>query len=184
MFGHQDNKQDNHAEHDNRPAEEEFTSGAHPTGDTPTDTDHVNKAGDDSNWQHPGKPVDSAGSMNDVVPAAGGSSTPVSVPAPDHSADDSEADNVSDGADNELVAIKHQAVEALSPLVDKLDQSAEERFRTLMMMVQATDNQSLLPQAYEAAKKIDNEEARAQALLDVINEVNYFTHPKNGKSED
>jgi hypothetical protein len=30
--------------------------------------------------------------------------------------------------------------------------------------------------AYKAAHSIEDEKARAQALLDIINEVNYFTH--------
>ncbi|MDZ7785908.1 MAG: hypothetical protein U5L95_02195 [Candidatus Saccharibacteria bacterium] len=74
-----------------------------------------------------------------------------------------------------LVEIKQQALSQLSPLVSHLDQTAEEKFRTTMMMIQATDDQSLLKEAYEAAQKIENDKARAQALLDVINEINYFT---------
>lgn len=79
------------------------------------------------------------------------------------------------GANGDLVAIKQQALQHLSPLVSHLDQSAEEKFRTTMMMIQATDDQSLLKTAYEAAQKIEDDKARAQALLDVINEINYFT---------
>lgn len=75
----------------------------------------------------------------------------------------------------ELVDIKQQALEQLSPLVDKLDQTPEERFRTTMMMIQASDNQSLVKQAFDAAQAITDDKARAQALLDVINEINYFT---------
>ena len=45
----------------------------------------------------------------------------------------------------------------------------------MMMMIQASDNQSLIESAYEAAHKITDEKARAQALLDVVNEINYFT---------
>ena len=44
-----------------------------------------------------------------------------------------------------------------------------------MMMIQATDNKKLLPDAYKAAQAITDEKAKAQALLDVINEINYFT---------
>lgn len=175
MFGHQDNKQhDDHAgDNTDQPDEETFVSGANPTDD-----DHADSSEHGSDWQHPGTPVDGSGPISDVVPGPGGSSKPVSVPAPNHSSDDHEPDNTNHTADSELVDIRHQALQELSPLVDKLDQPAEERFRTLMMMVQATDNQSLLPKAYEAAKKIDDEQVRAQALLDVVNEVNYFTHPK------
>jgi hypothetical protein len=48
-----------------------------------------------------------------------------------------------------------------------------------MMMIQATDNKDLLSDAYKAAQTITDEKARAQALLDVINEINYFTQNQN-----
>jgi len=44
-----------------------------------------------------------------------------------------------------------------------------------MMMIQATDDKSILPKALDAAKAIEDEKVRAQALLDVVNEINYFT---------
>ncbi len=76
---------------------------------------------------------------------------------------------------DELLSIKQQALQQLSPLVGHLDQSPEEKFRTTMMLIQAADNDKLIPQAYQAAQAITNEKARAQALLDVVNEINYFT---------
>ncbi len=76
---------------------------------------------------------------------------------------------------SDLVDIKQKALQQLSPLVSHLDQTAEEKFRTTMMMIQASDDQSLIKSAYEAAQNITDEKARAQALLDVINEINYFT---------
>lgn len=79
-------------------------------------------------------------------------------------------------ADDQLLDIKQQALQQLSPLVDHLDQTPEEKFKTTMMMIQAADNQSLIPDAYKAAKEIGDEKARAQALLDIVNEINYFTH--------
>ena len=79
-------------------------------------------------------------------------------------------DNISD-----LQLLKQQALRQLSPLVDLLDQAPEDKFRTTMMMIQASDDQSLISQAYDAAKEITDEKTRAQALLDIINEINYFT---------
>ncbi len=75
----------------------------------------------------------------------------------------------------DLQAIKRTALEELSPLVGQLEQTPEERFKTLMMLIQASDNQSLLAEAHEAARHISDEKLRAQALLEVVNEVNYFT---------
>jgi hypothetical protein len=74
-----------------------------------------------------------------------------------------------------LTDIKNQAISQLTPLVKHLDQSPEERFKTTLMMIQASDNQELIKDAYEAAEQITDEKAKAQALLDIVNEINYFT---------
>jgi hypothetical protein len=88
-------------------------------------------------------------------------SEPVSIPHPP--------------ADDALLELKEQALQSLQPLVSHLEQSPEEKFKTTMMLIQATDNSSLVKEAYEAANQISDEKARAQALLDVVNEINYFT---------
>lgn len=75
----------------------------------------------------------------------------------------------------ELISIKQEALQSLKPLVGHLEQTPEEHFRTTMMMIQASDDQSLIPDAHEAAKSITDDKVRAQALLDVVNEINYFT---------
>ena len=76
---------------------------------------------------------------------------------------------------DELIELKRQALTDLGPLVDDLEQTPEEKFRTTMMLIQSTDNAGLLKAAYETAHAIPDEKARAQALLDVVNEINYFT---------
>jgi hypothetical protein len=81
-------------------------------------------------------------------------------------------------ATDDLSELKHKALEALSPLVDELDQEPEEKFSTTMMLIQASENKDLLPKAYEAAQTITDDKARAQALLDVVNEINYFSQSK------
>jgi hypothetical protein len=77
---------------------------------------------------------------------------------------------------DELLDIKQQALQQLSPLIGHLEQNPEEKFRTTMMMIQASDNDTLIKTAYEAALQIPDEKVRAQALLDIVNEINYFTH--------
>src|SRR5688500_14747798 len=47
-------------------------------------------------------------------------------------------------AHDDLLDIKQNALQQLSPLVGHLDQSPEEKFRTLMMMIQASDDQGLV----------------------------------------
>ncbi|HSX06212.1 MAG TPA: hypothetical protein VLG92_00640 [Candidatus Saccharimonadia bacterium] len=77
--------------------------------------------------------------------------------------------------DSNLLSLKQQALAQLEPLVDQLDQTPEEKFRTTMMLIQSTDNHGLIQDAYATAQSITDEKVRAQALLDVINEINYFT---------
>lgn len=99
-----------------------------------------------------------------------------------HSTDDtpapSPAAHTQDVNDSDLLNLKQDALQKLSPLLSHLQQSPEEKFRTTMMMIQASDNKDLLKDAYEAAQAIPDDKVKAQALLDVINEINYFTQQK------
>ena len=79
-----------------------------------------------------------------------------------------------DQADN-LLTIKQQALQNLTPLIDKLEQTPEDNCKSMMMLLQASDNPDLVKNAYEAAQAIPDEKVKAQALLDVVNEINYFT---------
>jgi hypothetical protein len=74
----------------------------------------------------------------------------------------------------ELDTIKKDALEELRPLVDKLDLPDEEQFNTLLLIIRSTDDQSLLTQAHTAAKAIPDDAKRAQALLDIIKEIDFF----------
>ena len=78
-----------------------------------------------------------------------------------------------------LNSLKQQALTKLSPLVDDLEQPPLEHFRTLMMLIQATDDSSLIRRALETASSISDDKERAQALLDIVNEINYFTSQTN-----
>lgn len=79
--------------------------------------------------------------------------------------------------DGNLEAIKRDALTELRPLVDKLNLSPEDKFDTLLLIIRSTDDKSLVPQAHEAAKSIEDDTRRAEALLDVIKEIDYFSHP-------
>jgi len=80
-----------------------------------------------------------------------------------------------DNPDNGLQDIKVKALQQLTPMIGHLNQNAEDRFKTLLMLIQASDNQDLIKDAYAAAEEIADEKAKAQALLDIVNEINYFT---------
>jgi hypothetical protein len=96
--------------------------------------------------------------------------------------DDAPALNLSDDlgtkpstGDPALDKIKNSALEELKPLVGKLNLNPEEKFDTLLLIIRSTDDQSLLDEAHDAAKNISDETKRAQALLDIIKEVDYFS---------
>ena len=74
-----------------------------------------------------------------------------------------------------LDELKKAALEELRPLVGKLNLPPEEKFDTLLLIIRSTDDQSLLAPAHEAAQGIQDENKRAQALLDVIKEIDYFS---------
>ena len=85
--------------------------------------------------------------------------------------------NDSPSQDEDLMSIKKKALQQLAPLVHQLDQEPEEKFKTMLMMIQASDDKTMLSTAYETAQTISDEKSKAQALLDIVNEINYFTHP-------
>lgn len=151
MFGH-DDTQNNHGVQSNQPASDETL------GVVASDTDTVAVSDGTTDYQQDTPSLTLPASVPQSAPAP---STPLTAPATAESTD--------------LISIKQDALQELKPLVGHLNQTPEERFRTTMMMIQAADDQSLIPQAYEAAKSITDEKVRAQALLDVVNEINYFT---------
>jgi hypothetical protein len=80
--------------------------------------------------------------------------------------------------EGELESIKHDALNELRPLVDKLNVSPEEKFDTYLLLIRSTDDPALIGPAHDAAKSISDEARRAQALLDVIKEIDYLSGPK------
>ncbi len=175
MFGHDDhdnhdknNKPDDAGQHSDQPADD-IVQSSEPTTD--------------DNWQHPGPPPadddDSDGLSEEKPDSDDSPAPPAGFSISQHHS--SPAHDDSGGNDNDLIDLKQEALTKLSPLVGHLDQTPDEKFRTLMMMIQASDDQRLVKQAYETALKIDDEKERAQALLDIVNEINYFTQHRPGK---
>lgn len=120
-------------------------------------------------------PVDPIQGLPDLsIPELPATGTPDPIPAPNQPYA-APAEQSPTAVPDDLASLKQNALTQLTPLVGHLDQTPEEKFRTTMMMIQAADDQSLIKTAYEAAQGIQDEKARAQALLDVINEINYFT---------
>lgn len=167
MFGHHDDddqaNQPSQPQDNPQPVDQPDPQVVHPGDAAAAPEPQV----DDSPWQHPGTPLDTT-----PAPAAPAASEPVqSTPAPP--APQPEPDN--------LVDIRQKALGDLSPLINHLEhQTPEEKFQVTMMMIQANDDKSLIQTAYEAAQQITDEKVRAQALLDIVQEINYFTqHEQN-----
>lgn len=114
-------------------------------------------------------PADNTSVASEPAPAS--SSAPDSAPAeptPKPTSDFSELDD-----------IKKSALDELQPLIKHVEQSPEERFETVMMMIRSNDDPSLISQAYEAAKGIENEKTRANALLNIVSEIEYLKSKAN-----
>ena len=77
--------------------------------------------------------------------------------------------------DSVLDEIKRQALDELRPLATKLDLPADEKFDALLLIIRSTDDKTLIGAAHDAAKNITDEEKRAQALFDIVKEIDYFS---------
>jgi hypothetical protein len=78
---------------------------------------------------------------------------------------------------DDLSDIKKDALNDLRPLVGKLDLEPDEKFDTYLLLIRSTDDKSLVAPAYAAAQSIPDESRKAQALLDVIKEIDYLSNP-------
>lgn len=79
------------------------------------------------------------------------------------------------GPSSELDDVKQDAINELRPLVDKLSLPAEEKFDTYLLLIRSTDDKTLIAPAHEAARAIPDETRRAQALLDIIKEIDFLS---------
>lgn len=75
----------------------------------------------------------------------------------------------------ELDIVKKSALEQLRPLIEKLDLEPADKFDKYLMMLRASDDPALIKPAFDATQGIVGEKEKAQALLDIINEINYIT---------
>lgn len=107
----------------------------------------------------------------DTAPASSSPVPPVPLlpPIPSHPAVD---------GDSGLETIKQDALNELRPLVDKLNVSPEEKFDTYLLLIRSTDDSALIAPAHSAAQGISDEARRAQALLDIIKEIDYLSGTK------
>lgn len=179
------------------PAASSFIVGSQPTDTADSNVITPAPAADDSTMSAPvndtsmGLSSSTPEPTNEPVPESlvedEAPALPASTPVNDTTTpatDDAFAPSAVPAASDDLLALKQQALSDLSPLLGHLDQTPEEKFRTLMMLIQTTDNQALIKEAYAAAHAIPDENVKAQALLDVVNEINYFTQQANPDTQE
>lgn len=111
------------------------------------------------------QPVDQPAEQPAVTPIE----EPIAPPAPT-------------GASDDLAPIKSEAINELRPLVDKLNLPAEEKFDTYLLLLRSTDDRTLIAPAHAAAQSIEDEAKKAQALLDVIKEIDYLSNPQQNQA--
>ena len=113
--------------------------------------------------------------------SAAASAAPVSVPPVSQSspvAPSPVVANPTPAPTVNLDNIKGEALTELRPLVDKLNLAPADKFNVLLLMIRSSDDSSLVPEAHEVAKTIPDEARRAQALLDIIKEIDFFDQNK------
>lgn len=107
------------------------------------------------------------------------SPAPQATPAVSAVSSRSSGGNIQVGSgDGSLDTIKSQALTALRPLVGKLNVSPEEKFDTYLLLLRSTDDKALIAPAHAAALEINDETRKAQALLDIIKEIDYLSNPR------
>ncbi len=75
----------------------------------------------------------------------------------------------------DLDSIKLNALKELRPLMDKVELPAEEKFDTYLMLIRSTDDKTLIGPAHTAAQGIADEKRKAEALLEIIKEIDYLS---------
>ena len=78
-------------------------------------------------------------------------------------------------ASGDLDDIKLNALKELRPLMDKVELPAEEKFDTYLMLIRSTDDSTLIGPAHTAAQGIADEKRKAEALLEIIKEIDYLS---------
>ena len=74
-----------------------------------------------------------------------------------------------------LTDIKNKALDELRPLIERATLPVEEKFDTYLMLIRSTDDVSLIGPAHEVAQSITDETRKAEALIDIIKEIDYLT---------
>lgn len=75
----------------------------------------------------------------------------------------------------DLENIRLSALNELRPLIDHVQLPSDEKFDTYLMLIRSTDDASLLGPAHAVAQSIKDEKRRAEALLDIVKEIDFLS---------
>jgi hypothetical protein len=75
----------------------------------------------------------------------------------------------------DLDSLKQVALGELRPLIGHVDLPADEKFDTYLMLIRSTDDATLIAPAHDIAQSIKDDDRRAQALLDIIKEIDFLS---------
>jgi hypothetical protein len=129
----------------------------------------VSEDSDELNFEETPLPAPTAAHEVEKTPAPAHEATPEPAPSPAQEAVAEMGIDLND--------IKKDAITELRPLVDKLDLNPEEKFDIYLLILRSTDDKTLIAPAHAAARNIVDEARRAQALLDIIKEIDYLSTP-------
>lgn len=115
-----------------------------------------------------------------AAPAPAPAADPTPAPAP--AFDFSTPAPAPAAGDSSLDDIKLTALKELQPLMDKVDLPAEEKFDTYLMLIRSTDDKTLIGPAHTAAQGIADEKKKAEALLEIIKEIDYLSRKDGAAS--
>jgi hypothetical protein len=74
-------------------------------------------------------------------------------------------------ASSDLDYLRSKALAELAPIVDNLEVSQEQKYKTVMETFEATKDNSLLQQAFDFASVIPDDKAKAEALQNILDRI-------------
>jgi hypothetical protein len=87
-------------------------------------------------------------------------------------------DSPSNASISKLQDARNKAMKALVPIINNItDVEPERRFDISLKAMRFTEDSSLVDSVLDAALAIKNESAKAEALVELINEIDYLESP-------
>lgn len=77
-------------------------------------------------------------------------------------------------SDSDLGKVKSMALSDLRPVLENIDMPAESKFKIYKDIIEVTQDKASIEPAYTAAKAIESDKDRAEALLYIIETIDKF----------